>query len=142
MSKKPGRTGFPLTNPVPGKWGNAASDDNADARTILANQRFVIPGTVFCSISIVGTRVKAAHNTTGPELYPPKPTTRRGAYRRMMAAASTRPRGTRAKLRANRHHDCPTNPPARIRSSENPSRESTRVSRARPAPTNTTSISG
>ena len=43
-------------------------DASADERAIRESNRFVSPGTAFCSSSIVGTPRKAATSTTGPEL--------------------------------------------------------------------------
>ena len=67
-SKKPARTGLPLTNPRLPKNDSDVVYDTAAARTTRDNMRFVTPGTAFCSSNIVGVRRRAASSTSGPEL--------------------------------------------------------------------------
>jgi hypothetical protein len=52
--KNSDRTGLPATKPVRGKYANAASKFTAAARTTRASNRFVRPGSAFCSSNIVG----------------------------------------------------------------------------------------
>src|SRR5581483_4436591 len=54
ISKNSLRTGFPVTTPLPGKYGIAASNDTAATSTKRASRRVVNPDTAFDSIKTAG----------------------------------------------------------------------------------------
>ena len=74
LSRNSARTGLPLTNPFPLKYGSVAFIGHRGRAHQRARAcRLVRPGTAFCSSSSVGMPRSAASATTGPELYPPTP---------------------------------------------------------------------
>ncbi len=139
--KNSGRTGLPDTKALAPKRATLASKVTAAARTTRARSRLVRPGAAFCSITSVGIPRSAARATTGPELYPPTPTTTWGRLLVMTCQASQALTGKSASPRAIAASDLPFRPALRITSRGKRSRGTTVDSMPAAVPTNATCTS-